>query len=39
MISSNVTKLSSKREEARIGGGQKRIDYSILKASLPPEKE
>jgi propionyl-CoA carboxylase beta chain len=34
MISSNVTKLSSKREEARIGGGQKRIDLQHSKGKL-----
>jgi propionyl-CoA carboxylase beta chain len=34
MNSSNIAKLASKREEARIGGGQKRIDLQHSKGKL-----
>lgn len=34
MNSSNIAKLNSKREEARMGGGQKRIDIQHSKGKL-----
>lgn len=34
MRSSNITKLASKREEARMGGGQKKIDIQHSKGKL-----
>ena len=34
MRSLNIAKLASKREEARVGGGQKRIDVQHSKGKL-----